>query len=48
MKEEEKKLIMLITDLIDTIESKLKENGVKNIYVGAAVSLMQHSLRALG
>ncbi|HFE8995052.1 TPA: hypothetical protein ACGATL_000289 [Raoultella ornithinolytica] len=48
MKEEEKKLIKLIPELIETIEIKLKENGVKDIYVGAAISLMQHALRELG
>lgn len=48
MKEEEKKLIKLIPELIETIEAKLKENGVRDIYVGTAISLMQHALRELG
>ncbi|MCS4388864.1 hypothetical protein [Klebsiella quasipneumoniae] len=48
MKEEEKKLIKLIPELIETIEVKLKENGVRDIYVGTAISLMQHALRELG
>ncbi|VUS88664.1 hypothetical protein [Klebsiella huaxiensis] len=48
MKEEEKKLIKLIPELIETIEAKLKENDVRDIYVGTAIILMQHALRELG